>query len=217
MNPDLFGDQPLGLPGRQTLAAGALVLRAFLLGEEAPLLAALREIIAAAPFRSMVTPGGRAMSVATTSCGDYGWVSAADGYRYSRRDPASDRPWPAMPPLLLDLAQAAAAEAGFENFVPDACLINRYRPGAKMSLHQDRDEQDFSQPIVSFSLGLPALFLFGGLRRAERPQRLPLFHGDALVWGGPARMRFHGVLPVAEGSHPRLGPQRINLTLRKAG
>jgi len=213
---DLFAEEAPGLPERQTLGPGTLVLRGFFLADEAPLLAALRQIVAASPFRSMVTPGGRAMSVATTSCGDYGWVSDGKGYRYARHDPATDQPWPVLPPLFLQLAKAAAAEAGFANFVPDACLINRYRPSAKMSLHQDKDEADFSQPIVSFSLGLPAVFQFGGMQRSDRAQRLPLFHGDAVIWGGPARLRFHGVLPVGEGSHPRLGPQRINLTFRKA-
>ena len=216
MSTDLFSDQDLGLPPRQSPVPGALLLRGFLLAEEEPFLAALRAVIAAAPFRSMVTSGGRAMSVATTSCGEFGWVSGRDGYRYVRQDPARQAPWPPMPGVFQRLASAAAAEAGFPGFVADACLINRYRPGAKMSLHQDKDERDFTQPIVSFSLGLPAWFLFGGELRGDPTLRLPLFHGDVLVWGGPARMRFHGVLPVAEGLHPRLGPQRINLTLRKA-
>ncbi|MCK6388984.1 MAG: alpha-ketoglutarate-dependent dioxygenase AlkB, partial [Zoogloea sp.] len=132
-------------------------------------------------------------------------------------DPDSGQPWPAMPAVLQALATDSAARAGFANFVPDACLINRYAPGARMALHQDRDEADFSQPIVSLSLGLPAIFLFGGLERSDKPARLPLAHGDVLVWGGPARLRFHGVLPVKDGAHPATGACRLNLTFRKAG
>ena len=217
MASDLFHDQPPQLPVREVPVAGALLLRGYLLPAEEPLLEALRVVVAAAPFRAMTTPGGRAMSVATTSCGELGWVSDDRGYRYARQDPARPQVWPLLPDVFLRLARAAAAEAGYENFSPDACLINRYKPGARMSLHQDRDERDFSQPIVSFSLGLPALFQFGGGSRSGPTLRLPLFHGDVLVWGGPARLRFHGVLPVEEGSHPRMGAQRINLTFRKAG
>ncbi|RTL51459.1 MAG: DNA oxidative demethylase AlkB [Rhodocyclaceae bacterium] len=213
---DLFAADPPGLPTRESPLPGVLLLRGFLLAEASPLLAALRAVVVAAPFRAMTTKGGRRMSVASTSCGDYGWVSGDAGYGYASRDPLRDQPWPAIPPLLRQLAQQAAQEAGFAGFEPDTCLINRYRPGAKMSLHQDKDERDVTQPVVSFSLGLPARFLFGGFERGGRPLRLPLFHGDVLVWGGPARLRFHGVLPVEEGHHPRLGPQRINLTFRRA-
>src|SRR5271166_389663 len=177
---------------------------------------ALREVVAAAPFRRMATPGGHLMSVAMTNCGVVGWVSDRRGYRYGVIDPDSGRPWPAMPDVFLALASRAAASGGFDGFRPDACLVNRYEPGARMSLHQDRDERDFSAPIVSVSLGLPATFLFGGLKRSDRPHRLPLAHGDVAVWGGPSRLVFHGVTPLADGEHPKLGRRRINLTFRKA-
>jgi alkylated DNA repair protein (DNA oxidative demethylase) len=156
------------------------------------------------------------MSVAMTNCGEVGWVTDRSGYRYDPVDPESGRPWPAMPAVFAQLAEQSAAAAGFGDFAPDACLINRYEPGARMSLHQDRDEQDFAQPIVSVSLGLPAIFLFGGMKRADRPQRYRLAHGDVVVWGGPSRLFFHGVAPLADGEHALLGRRRINLTFRKA-
>lgn len=165
----------------------------------------------------MVTPGGATMSVAMTHCGALGWVSDRHGYRYVARNPETGEPWPAMPEVFSALAQEAAAAVGFAAFRPDSCLINRYAPGTRLSLHQDKDERDLSQPIVSVSLGLPAVFLFGGFARTEHTQRLPLFHGDVVVWGGPSRLRFHGVLPVQDGDHPLLGACRINLTFRKAG
>ena len=180
------------------------------------LLTALGEFAAAAPFRNMLTPGGQRMSVAMTNCGAVGWVSDRRGYRYDRLDPDSGRPWPPLPESFIELAHHAAVEAGFPAFQPDVCLINRYEPGARMSLHQDRDERDLSAPIVSASLGLDAIFLFGGLERAVRPYRLPLSHGDVLVWGGEKRLAYHGVAPVAGGCHESVGPMRINLTLRKA-
>ena len=180
------------------------------------LLTALGEIATAAPFRNMLTPGGQRMSVAMTNCGTVGWVTDRRGYRYERLDPESGRPWPALPDSFIELAQRAAAEAGFATFQPDVCLINRYEPGARMSLHQDRDERDLAAPIVSVSLGLDATFLFGGLERSARPYRLPLSHGDVLVWGGEKRLAYHGVAPVADGCHESVGPVRINLTLRRA-
>jgi alkylated DNA repair protein (DNA oxidative demethylase) len=164
----------------------------------------------------MVTPGGHQMSVAMTNCGSAGWVTDRSGYRYDSSDPENGKPWPAMPPSFCRLAAQAAAQADFGDFSPDACLINRYQPGAKMSLHQDKDENDFGAPIVSVSLGLPAIFLFGGLKRSDKPRRFPLRHGDVVVWGGPARLVFHGVTPLADGEHILLGRQRINLTFRKA-
>ena len=179
-------------------------------------MAALQDLTAAAPFRHMVTPGGYRMSVAMSNCGPLGWVTDPTGYRYDARDPVTLRPWPAMPETFLRLADAAAAAAGFADFVPDACLINRYEPGAKLSLHQDKDERDFKQPIVSVSLGIPAVFLFGGLKRADRTERITVTHGDVVVWGGPARLRYHGVMPLKDAQHVLLGQQRINLTLRKA-
>lgn len=156
------------------------------------------------------------MSVAMTNCGSVGWVTDRSGYRYDPVDPDSGQRWPAMPPLLRQLAEQAASEAGFAAFAPDACLINCYEPGAKMSLHQDRDERDVGAPIVSVSLGLPATFLFGGLKRSDKTQRYRLAHGDVVVWGGPARLAFHGVAPLADGEHARLGRRRINLTFRRA-
>ncbi|KMN30148.1 alpha-ketoglutarate-dependent dioxygenase [Chromobacterium sp. LK1] len=211
---DLFAPEEGGWLER--LSPGAVLLHRRASDIDALLLAEVEALLRQAPPRGMQTPGGRAMSVITSSCGGYGWVSDARGYRYAERDPLSGLPWPAMPASFRALAEAAAAEAGFPGFAPDACLINCYAPGAKMSLHQDKDERDFSAPIVSVSLGLPAVFLFGGFSRAERPGRIELRHGDVLVWGGPDRMRFHGVLPVAEGEHPLLGRRRINLTFRKA-
>jgi len=165
----------------------------------------------------MVTPGGFRMSVAMTNCGELGWVSTDAGYRYARHDPATGRHWPALPPVLMSLARRAAAAAGYEQFAPDACLVNRYEPGARLTLHQDKDEQDFTQPIVSVSLGVPAVFLFGGLKRKDRPSRLTLEHGDVVVWGGPSRLRYHGVAALKEAQHPFAAAARINLTLRRAG
>ncbi|MGC1554738.1 MAG: DNA oxidative demethylase AlkB, partial [Bradyrhizobium sp.] len=192
MTADLFS----GLAERQSsievMAEGAVLLRGFVGAAEAELIAALRNIAAAAPFRRMVTPGGHQMSVAMTNCGNAGWVTDRTGYRYDAADPESGQPWPAMPPLFRELADRAAGRAGFAGFAPDVCLINRYVPGAKMSLHQDEDELDFAAPIVSVSLGLPAIFLFGGLKRSDKPQRFRLEHGDIAVWGGPSRLFFHG-------------------------
>jgi alkylated DNA repair protein (DNA oxidative demethylase) len=211
---DLFDDLPI-LPEAVPLAPGALLLRAFARAQAALLLQATEAVLAQVPLRHMQTPGGHTMSVATASCGALGWVSDAQGYRYAARDPQSGQPWPAMPQCLVDLAQRAAAEAGFANFRPEACLINQYVPGAKLSLHQDRDEQDLSAPIVSLSLGLPAVFLFGGAERSQRPQRYRLAHGDVVVWGGPSRLAFHGVAPLEDGDHAQLGRRRINLTFRR--
>jgi alkylated DNA repair protein (DNA oxidative demethylase) len=198
------------------LGPDASVLSGFALPEETALLAALQDVEANAPFRHMVTPGGYRMSVAMTNCGPLGWVTDRTGYRYVSVDPLSGLPWPPMPESFLRLATAAASEAGFINFAPDACLINRYEPGAKMSLHQDKDERDFHQPIVSVSLGIPAVFLFGGERRADKTIRVRLMHGDVVVWGGATRLRYHGVMPLKEDNHSSLGRYRINLTFRKA-
>ncbi|AYB59864.1 DNA oxidative demethylase AlkB [Ralstonia solanacearum] len=202
---------------RIALGEAALVLRGFAAAEAPALLAAVDAIALRAPLRHMVTPGGFEMSVALTNCGALGWTTDRRGYRYAARDPQTDRPWPPLPECFLRLAREAAAEAGFPGFVPDACLINRYVPGARLSLHQDKDEQDYDAPIVSVSLGIPAVFLWGGHRRTDKTQRVPLFHGDVVVWGGPDRLRYHGVLPLKEAEHPLLGAQRINLTLRRAG
>jgi DNA oxidative demethylase len=192
------------------------LLRGFARSFEADLIAALRDIVSRAPFRHMHTPGGHQMSVAMTNCGRFGWVTDRTGYRYDPSDPETGTPWPAMPPSFRALAGQAAAEAGFEGFSPEVCLINRYAPGARMSLHQDKDELDLDAPIVSVSLGLSAVFLFGGLKRSDKTRRFRLEHGDVAVWGGPARLAFHGVAPLADGEHAAMGRQRINLTFRKA-
>lgn len=215
MQADLFDAEQTGI--RTRLGEQAWVLRGFALPWLDALLPALRAIIAQAPLRHMATPGGFTMSVALTNCGALGWTTDAHGYRYRPDDPQTGLPWPPMPPAFAQLAREAAAQAGFAGFDPDACLINRYAPGARMSLHQDKNERDFGAPIVSVSLGLPAMFLFGGARRDERPARVPLLHGDVAVWGGVDRLRYHGVMPLAEGEHALLGRQRINFTLRRAG
>ena len=217
MTLDLFDADGPTAPHEERLAPGAVVLRGVARDQGAALLARVREVASEAPFRHMVTPGGLRMSVAMTNCGALGWVSDEAGYRYVRTDPLSGEAWPAMPDDCLRLARHAAAQAGYADFAPDACLINRYVPGTRLSLHQDRDERDFAQPIVSVSLGLPAVFLFGGLQRAGRAQRVPLWHGDVVVWGGPARLRYHGVLALKAGEHALTGSHRINLTFRKAG
>jgi DNA oxidative demethylase len=198
------------------LAPGAMLLGGFARRFDAPCIEALRSIVEAAPFRHMITPGGHRMSIAMTNCGTAGWVTDETGYRYESHDPETGRRWPALPRVFLELAAQAAARAGFESFTPDACLINRYEPGSRLSLHQDKNERDFSAPIVSVSLGLPAVFLFGGLRRADTPRRVPLSHGDVVVWGGPSRLRYHGVLTLEPGEHRLLGRCRANLTFRRA-
>jgi alkylated DNA repair protein (DNA oxidative demethylase) len=213
---DLFESVPDMRPPREEIAEGAVLLRGFAKPVEGDLIAALRAIVEQAPFRHMSTPGGHQMSVAMTNCGGSGWVTDRSGYRYDGVDPQSGKPWPEMPPSFRALAEQAASEAGFNGFAPDACLVNRYQPGARMSLHQDRDENDFGAPIVSVSLGLPAIFLFGGLARSDKTRRYRLEHGDIVVWGGPARLAFHGVAPLADGEHALMGRQRINLTFRKA-
>lgn len=216
MTADLFEAVPNVRPSREAMAEGAVLLRGFARSFEAELLAALRTIVKQAPFRHLVTPSGHRMSVAMTNCGSVGWVSDDAGYRYDAIDPESGQKWPVMPAVLSRLAADAASAAGFNGFAPEACLINRYVPGAKLSLHQDKDELDFAAPIVSVSLGLPAVFLFGGLKRADKTARRRLEHGDVVVWGGPSRLFFHGVAPLADGEHAVMGRQRINLTFRKA-
>jgi DNA oxidative demethylase len=212
----LLLDESRGYFTRLGIGSRALLLRGFA-GERAPeLMAAIDVIAAASPFRHMVTPGGWEMSVAQTNCGEVGWVTDRTGYRYDAIDPETGSPWPEMSRTFADLASDAAAAAGFKGFRPDACLVNRYAAGTRLSLHQDRDECDYDQPIVSISLGLPALFLWGGKKRADRPRRIPLLHGDAVVWGGPDRLRFHGIHTLAEGQHPLTGAYRFNLTFRRA-
>ncbi len=213
---DLFDLPGEAQAGMESLAEGALVLHGFAVKQATALLAAIAEVGAVAPFRRMVTPGGYEMSVAMTNCGTAGWVTDRKGYRYARLDPESGKPWPALPPPLLALADAAAAMAGYVGFVPDACLVNRYEPGVRLSLHQDRDEADYRHPIVSVSLGLPATFQFGGLKRNDPVKKVPLRHGDVVVWGGPSRLVHHGVLTLKDGEHPATGRCRFNLTMRKA-
>lgn len=210
---DLFDTE---VAARNVMAEGAVLLRGKALAFETDILAALQTITALAPFRHMTTPGGFVMSVAMTNCGAAGWITDRAGYRYDRIDPDSGRPWPALPDCFVDLAVAAATEAGYPDFVPDACLINRYEPGARLSLHQDKNERDFANPIVSVSLGLPATFQFGGLTRTAPVRKFALRHGDVAVWGGPSRLRYHGVTELKDGEHEKLGRMRINLTFRRA-
>jgi DNA oxidative demethylase len=216
MTMDLFNDMIDTEPQQVVLDTGAMILRRFAVQDETAILAALDNVVAQAPFRHMFTPGNHRMSVAMTNCGTLGWVSDSSGYRYDNIDPISRHKWPPMPGIFQKLAKDAAAQAGFQGFVPDACLINRYEPGAKLSLHQDKDERDLDQPIVSVSLGIPAVFVFGGLHRADEVMRVQVTHGDVVVWGGPARLRYHGVLPLKEACHPLVGKRRINLSFRRA-
>lgn len=198
------------------LGEGAVRLSGFALDTAPALLNAIAEVAAQAPFRHLTTAGGFVMSVAMTNCGEVGWVSDRTGYRYAPVDPESNLPWPAMSPVFLDLARRAAEAAGYANFKPDACLVNRYEPAARMSLHQDRDEKTLNAPIVSVSLGLPAIFLWGGQARSDKTRRVPLVHGDVVVWGGTSRLIFHGIAPLADGQHPATGPLRYNITFRRA-
>jgi alkylated DNA repair protein (DNA oxidative demethylase) len=203
-------------PSQESLGSQAAVLRSFVVDCAESLLDAVTDVTREAPFRFLVTPGGYRMSVGMTNCGACGWVSDTTGYRYDEHDPLSGRRWPAMPEPFLNVAVRAAARVGFADFAPDACLINRYEPGARLSMHRDSDEGDLRAPIVSVSLGLPGVFLWGGLKRSDRPRRVVLEHGDVVVWGGPTRLHYHGVLPIQEGEHPLSGRCRLNLTFRKA-
>jgi DNA oxidative demethylase len=211
---DLF--DAVAVSPKMALAEGAVVLRQFASAEEPALIECVRNVTAAAAFRNMITPGGFRMSVAMSNCGQVGWVTDRTGYRYDPLDPLTGRPWPSMPEPIRALAVRAAEAAGYPGLKPDACLINRYEPGTRLSLHQDRNERDFSAPVVSISLGLPATFLFGGDERRVRPRRVRLASADVVVWGGPARLAFHGVAPLEEGVHPATGRCRLNLTVRAA-
>jgi len=217
MTLNLFDDSDFQAPLDARMGEQAWVLRGFAQPYLSDLLQHLEQVIAAAPLRHMVTPGGHTMSVASTNCGQLGWTTDHQGYRYGACDPLTGSPWPAIPSVFMALAAAAADRAGFPTFLPDACLVNRYAVGAKMSLHQDKNERDLAAPIVSVSLGMPAVFLFGGMTRSAPTARYPLFHGDVAVWGGVDRLRFHGVLPVKAQPHAELGECRINLTFRQAG
>jgi DNA oxidative demethylase len=215
---DLFDDLPVPNEDLHTaLAPGAVLMRGLGRADDVDILQAVESVIAQAPLRHLQTPGGYTMSIQTTRCGSMGWVSEPGGYRYAPSNPSTRAPWPAMPQCLLDFAVRAATEAGYPDFVPDSCMVNQYLPGNKLGLHQDRDERDLRAPVVSLSLGLPAIFLFGGLQRTGKTQRHRLAHGDVVVWGGPSRLAFHGVLPVAEGAHALLGRRRVNVTFRKVG
>ena len=207
-----LGGEP---PAHEPLTPGAFLLHAFVQPDEQQLYDAIQALAFQSPFRHMSVRGGKQMSVAMTNAGPLGWVSDLTGYRYDPVDPESGRPWPAMPPIFQRLSAAAAEAAGYSAFHPDACLVNRYAPGSQMGLHQDRDELDLAAPIVSVSLGLPATFLFGGLKRSDTQRRFRLVSGDVVVWGGPARLFYHGVTRLAPGSHPVTGDARYNLTFRK--
>ena len=217
MTTDLFASdhaqQNLTVP----IGPGSRFLGGFLLADAVAVLGAVADVTARAPFRHLTTPGGQQMSVAMSNCGSLGWVSDRAGYRYQAADPLTGKPWPPMPALLLERAQQAATQAGYENFQPDVCLINRYTTGARMGLHQDRDENNLTAPIVSFSLGVSAVFIWGGLQRTGKAQRFVLKHGDAVVWGGADRLRFHGVAPVKADAHALTGSVRINITFRQTG
>ncbi|AMA57126.1 DNA oxidative demethylase AlkB [Bradyrhizobium sp. CCGE-LA001] len=215
MTADLFDSVAEAQPSREEIADGAVLLRGFVRPIESALIEAVRAIVVQSPFRRMTTPGGHQMSVAMTNCGERGWITDHTGYRYDPIDPRTGAPWPPMPQVLRDLARRAAEQGGFKSFAPDACLVNRYEPGTRLSLHQDKDELDYSAPIVSVSLGLPATFLFGGLARSDKPRRFRLVHGDVVVWGGSSRLAYHGVAPLADGEHALLGRKRINLTFRR--
>ena len=216
MNLDLLSHAGATTTWTERLGPGSVVLRGFAASEAECLYGEIGKIVATAPFRQMLTPGGFRMSVAMSNCGTVGWVTDQSGYRYQPNDPESGQPWPPMPAIFSRLAETAAAAAGFSGFAPDACLINRYAPGTRLSLHQDRDEGNYAHPIVSVSLGIPAVFLWGGAQRADKARRIALLHGDVVVWGGPARLRFHGVLPLPEASHALTGAHRINIIFRKA-
>jgi alkylated DNA repair protein (DNA oxidative demethylase) len=203
-------------PAIEPIAEGALLMPGYALPQASALFAAIRAVTAVAPWRHMVTPGGLTMSVAMTNCGHVGWVTDRHGYRYSETDPSNGRRWPAMPDPMRELATRAAADAGFAGFEPDACLVNYYAPGSRLTLHQDRNERDFTAPVVSVSLGLPAVFLFGGMKRSDPAHRIQLLHSDTVVWGGPQRLAFHGIAKLADGEHPLTGRCRINLTFRRA-
>lgn len=217
MNPGLFDDHPNPPQPHLVLEPGALLMRGFATAHADALWHAVQRVAAQAPFRHLTTPGGLNMSVAMTNCGPLGWISDSSGYRYGAANPVTGLPWPPMPAAFVQLAASAAEAAGYPSFAPDACLINRYAPGARLSLHQDRDEHHYAHPIVSVSLGIPAVFLWGGAQRTDKARRIGLEHGDVVVWGGPARLRFHGILPLADAVHSITGACRINLTFRKAG
>ena len=215
--PDLLaGAGILEEPPYETMGPGAVLLRLFALPYVSEILGSIKDISAQAPFRHMTTPWGAVMSVAMTNCGEAGWLTDRTGYRYDRTDPETGRPWPGMPDCFRALASTAATQAGYPGFAPDACLINRYEPGTRLTLHQDKNERDYAQPIVSVSMGLPATFQFGGLKRGDPVRKFTVRHGDVAVWGGPSRLYYHGVAELKEGEYEFLRRLRINLTFRSA-
>lgn len=217
MTIDMFNDEAYNAGQTEAYFNDVTLLRSYAASHSDTILKLLQlDIIPYSPFRHMKTPGGNSMSAEMTNCGHLGWITDAKGYRYVTTDPLTKKHWPEMPELMLDLAQSCASAAGYPDFIPDSCIINRYACGAKMSLHQDRDEHDFSAPIVSVSFGIPAIFLLGGLTRQDKGIKIPLFHGDVIVWGGQDRLRFHGIAPVKAATHDKVGDVRINLTFRKA-
>jgi len=212
---NLFSQLALA-PTHDELFPGAVLMRGLAASQDIELLSAVKALEAVAPFRHVTTPGGLPMMVVTTACGNRNRLYENSGFRYESGQPeAPFRRRPPMPEVFYEIAVRSARLAGFERFRPDAGLVNRYQAGVKLGLHQDRHECDLTQPIVSVSLGLPAVFLLGGLQRTDPTRRILLEHGDALVWGGPSRMRYHGVLPLKPGSHELTGPYRYNLTFRK--
>lgn len=213
MTDDLFASGPDGCP--VTVYPQTVLLPGMAAPVAKQLLHHINLISTLAPFRQMITPGGRKMSVHTTGCGQYSWISDRKGYRYTSHDPQSGLTWPSMPDVFFSLAENAANQAGFPDFSPDACLINRYTPGTRMSLHQDKDENNMAAPIVSVSLGISAIFIIGGLSRSSPVIKTELNHGDVIVWGGDDRMRYHGILPVPDTSHYETGRLRYNLTFRQ--
>lgn len=200
---------------QEALGSGATWIHGFLVAHADMVMADIAGVVAHSPYRHLTTPGGKRMSVGMSNCGAEGWVSDRAGYRYQSTDPVTAKPWPPMPSRLRALAQRAADDSGYPGFEPTVCLINYYAPGARMGLHQDKDEANLTAPIVSFSLGLAATFIWGGWQRVGTTQRIMLRHGDAVVWGGEDRLRFHGVAPLKDGEHPLTGHARINLTFRQ--
>ncbi len=215
MTRNLFEDE-VGETKPEKIGEGAILLRGFALREAAEIQAELKKVAAKAKPRKMQTPGGHYMSVAMTNCGEAGWTTDRKGYQYAKVDPETGRLWPEIPEVMMRLAARAAETAGYPDFEPDSCLINYYEPASKMGLHQDKNEEDYSQPIVSVSLGISATFLFGGLKRTDPTRKIKLEHGDVVVWGGRSRMVYHGIAPLKAGEHPETGALRINLTFRKA-
>ncbi|THJ30850.1 DNA oxidative demethylase AlkB [Lampropedia aestuarii] len=211
---DLFADSPE--EQRVALGPQAVVLRQKASPLAAELVARIEDVLQHSPLYQMATPGGKPLSVRTTSCGTHGWSSDPTGYSYVRHHPLTDQAWPEIPAAWSALATEAAQEAGFAQFAPDTCLINQYGLDSKMALHQDRSEQDLRQPVVSISLGMSALFLWGGMQRSDKPAHVLLHHGDMVVWGGVDRLRFHGIKHLTGAPHPQLGAMRYNLTLRRA-